>query len=106
MNGDGYDDVVVGAPYHHEVNGQEGAVYIFHGSLGGLIQTPDWSMIGPGNDIQFGYAVSSAGDVNHDGYDDVLVGAPYLWFEQQQRRSCLPFPGLRRRINQRTCLDG
>jgi hypothetical protein len=77
VNGDGYDDVIVGAPYHHEVNGHEGAVYVYHGGLGGLTQTPAWSKIGPGNDIQFGYAVSSAGDVNHDGFDDILVGAPF-----------------------------
>ena len=77
VNGDGYDDIIVGASYHHELNGHEGAVYVYHGGLGGIATNPNWSKIGPGNDIQFGFAVSGAGDVNHDGYDDILVGAPY-----------------------------
>ena len=34
VNGDGYDDVIVGAPNHHELLGHEGAVYVYHGGLG------------------------------------------------------------------------
>jgi hypothetical protein len=66
VNGDGYDDVIVGAP-----GGR--AAYVFHGSSSGLPTTASWSGQG-GTD--FGWAVSSAGDVNNDGYDDIIVGAP------------------------------
>ncbi len=76
VNGDGYDDVVIGAPKHHDPDGigANGAAYVFHGSASGIQTTPTWSKIGADNS-EFGCAVAGAGDVNGDGYDDVLVGA-------------------------------
>lgn len=75
VNGDGYADVIVGAPNYHEATGNEGAAYLYLGSKDGLSAVPAWSKSIPVADAQFGSAVSGAGDVNKDGYADVLVGA-------------------------------
>ena len=75
MNGDGYDDVVVGAEGYDGTLEDEGAVYLYLGSETGLQPDHAWMATGGQPGSGFGYAVSPAGDVNGDGYDDVLVGA-------------------------------
>ncbi len=79
VNGDGYDDAVIGA-YRFENADEtpsEGALYLFYGSAAGLSDCPDWMVDGGGKDSRLGYAVQSAGDVNGDGYADVIAGAPW-----------------------------
>jgi hypothetical protein len=74
VNGDGFDDVLVGAP---GANGGTGKVYLHFGSAAGLHAVPDWTSTGDAAaGSAFGEAVSGAGDVNGDGFDDLLVGAP------------------------------
>lgn len=81
-NGDGKDDIAVGAPNHLYGGTGNGTVNIF---LGGAIV---WRMDGPAANglVQFngevladgaGYSVSGAGDVDGDGADEILIGAPY-----------------------------
>jgi hypothetical protein len=77
VNGDGYDDVVVGASHYSDDQLEEGRAYLFYGSADGLSSTPGWLANGNQRIMYFGTAVAGAGDVNGDGYDDVLVGAPY-----------------------------
>ncbi len=83
VNGDGYSDVVVGAYYYEENNSNPGRVYIFYGdSPGGMDTTADVTITGEGvgtaNDGHFGLGVAVAGDVDGDGFADIVVGAPYL----------------------------
>ncbi|HNT75269.1 MAG TPA: integrin alpha, partial [Anaerolineae bacterium] len=52
-----------------------GAVYPI--TIDPLATTPDWSAESDQADANFGYAVGTAGDVNGDGYSDVIVGAPF-----------------------------
>ena len=73
VNGDGYDDVIVSA-YSHD--GQKGKAYVYHGSPAGLSATAALTVTGQADGDQFGHAVAGVGDVNDDGYDDVLIGAP------------------------------
>ncbi|MCI0521517.1 MAG: integrin alpha [Chloroflexi bacterium] len=77
VNGDTFDDVIVGAYRYNQGQSEEGAAYVFFGSASGLATTPAWMVESNLPFTQFGYSVSSAGDVNKDGYDDVLVGARY-----------------------------
>src|SRR5262245_26891384 len=74
VNGDGYDDVIVGAYLYENTGSRQGRAYVYYGSAGGLSTTPDWIAEGTADDQGFGYSVAGAGDVNGDGYDDVIIG--------------------------------
>jgi hypothetical protein len=78
VNGDGYDDVIVGSPYHDNGQYSVGEVFVFLGSASGLGTTPAWTVQGDQASEWFGISVATAGDVNGDGFDDVIVGAPYF----------------------------
>ena len=75
VNGDGYSDAIVGAYYWDNLTSDEGAVFVYYGSSTGLSATVSWTAESNIASSFFGYSVSSAGDVNGDGYSDVLVGA-------------------------------
>ena len=75
VNGDGYSDVIIGAASFYNGQSNEGAAFVFHGSASGLSLTSNWSAEGNQISAYFGVSVSSAGDVNGDGYSDVIVGA-------------------------------
>jgi hypothetical protein len=77
VNGDGYADVVVGAPFWQSGGEERGAVWLYYGSPGGPHSAPDWYTPGDQEEAQYGHAVGTAGDVNGDGYSDVIVGSPY-----------------------------
>ena len=80
VNNDGYDDVIVGALFYDAGQSDEGGAFIFLGSAGGIASggaaTAATQLESNQANALFGYCVSDAGDVNDDGFADVMVGAP------------------------------
>jgi hypothetical protein len=86
VNGDGTDDLIVGAPLNDSGGYRAGAAYVVFGRTGGFARPVDLDVIAAGRGgfkIQgenagdyAGHSVSAAGDVNGDGIDDLIVGAP------------------------------
>ncbi len=73
VNKDGYADVIVGAPMDEKNGTRSGSAFVFSGATGAQL----FLFKGDSPDEWLGTSVSGAGDVNADGYDDVIVGAPY-----------------------------
>lgn len=74
VNKDGVIDLIVGAPGADGAGRDHGRAAVYSGADGSRL----WSFIGYGvvDDAQVGYSVAGAGDVNGDGYADVIIGAP------------------------------
>ncbi len=86
INGDGFDDVIVGDPNDNAYNLSAGASYVVFGKASGFSAKLDLAtldgdngfvLIGQDEGGKLGSSVSSAGDVNGDGFDDLIVGAPH-----------------------------
>ncbi|NLF78714.1 MAG: hypothetical protein GX573_23725, partial [Chloroflexi bacterium] len=76
VNGDGYSDVVVGAHGYDGDQMAKGRAHLYLGSATGLAASPAWTVEGGNAFDGLGYSAGAAGDVNGDGYSDVIVGAP------------------------------
>ena len=75
FDGDEYDDLVIGLTNYTQSHSDEGAVYVYYGSDTGIDGSHDWVARGANTYAHFGLAVSSAGDIDNDGSDDLIVGA-------------------------------
>src|SRR5262245_41194673 len=71
VNQDGFDDVIIGAPYEDLFGSNVGYARVYSGKTGASLSV----FTGDTQNDLFGFAVSGAGDVNQDGFDDVMVGA-------------------------------
>lgn len=88
VNGDGSDDLIIRAPYADPNNRAfAGQSYVVFGGAGvgaggrldlsSLDGSNGFALNGPGVSYRSGWSVSDAGDVNGDGSDDVIIGAPW-----------------------------
>ncbi|MCB1954378.1 MAG: FG-GAP repeat protein [Rhodocyclaceae bacterium] len=91
FNGDGVEDLLIGSPgFDDQRNGldfpEAGAAYVIYGDEGLTMQDISLSELDSQNGFrlagdmagdQLGYSVSSIGDVNGDGFDDIAIAAPY-----------------------------
>ena len=75
VDGDGYDDLVIGADRWIDPLTNQGAAFVYAGGPSGPDTTPLWTGLGDVAQSYYGHRVSGGGDIDGDGYGDLVVGA-------------------------------
>ncbi|XP_025095116.1 integrin alpha-8-like isoform X4 [Pomacea canaliculata] len=87
LNGDGKDDIIVGAPFYGDFSGSDyetGRVYIYYQTATNEFKSHKVDILdGETSGSRFGMALTHLGDINYDGYKDLAVGAPYAGEEKK-----------------------
>lgn len=88
VDGDGFDDLLVGSP-GFPLGSEEGRASLFRGVPGGFEATASWTLLGRIGSAYLGYVLDAAGDVNGDGFGDVIIGhgptgPPSAWWQRVQ----------------------
>jgi hypothetical protein len=76
VDGDGHADFAIGASMADPNGSNSGAVHVFHGGAGGPAAVPTTTFAGIEPNDEFGFSVAGPGDVDGDGFAELLVGAP------------------------------
>lgn len=100
VNNDGLDELLVGSPLRRSAGSgggagslsNEGRVQLYPNSATGLATTPSWTQIGGTGCAMFGFSLTNAGDLNQDGFEDVVVGAPFINPTNDFQCGTLPLP--------------
>jgi hypothetical protein len=72
VDGDGFADLIAGADWDDKPASKSGSATVFSGKTGSVL----YALAGDAKDDNFGHSVSTAGDLDHDGFDEFIVGAP------------------------------
>ncbi|MGG7660909.1 FG-GAP-like repeat-containing protein [Dyadobacter sp. BHUBP1] len=93
VDGDGYDDILVGAPYYDNGQSEEGAAFLFKGTSNGISKTAVNMLEADQSDAGFGTSVSAAGDVNGDGFGDIIIGAMHYDEDEDEEGAAFVYLG-------------
>ena len=93
INGDGFMDLVAGAPGYGDGEVEEGAVQVYLGSAAGVSETVSQRLTLNRAAARLGTSVAGVGDVNGDGFDDVAAGAPGYGEGQAEEGAVLLYLG-------------
>ena len=81
VNGDGYDDLLIGAPYFNDSSSsatEVGRVYLVLGSASATgsvsLASAALTITGTSTNVELGSAIAALGDIDHDGYGDIVIG--------------------------------
>jgi hypothetical protein len=76
VNHDGYADVLINEPkYSDDRYPERGRILLFLGGAKGPSTAPDWQMVGPMSYARYGFSFSALGDIDGDGFDDIVVSS-------------------------------
>ncbi len=76
VDGDGFDDILVGAPHASGEAVDAGAAFLYRGSKTGLDPHPAWTMKGTVPGERLGWSIASVTNLSFDGFADLVIGAP------------------------------